>query len=65
MRLYGEIIDRTGIQTMLFLTCTMVSSVEHAHYRIPCAKDWVSVDCCIKIYKDTFNVLVSFKMNFR
>ena len=51
MRLYGEIIDRTGIQTMLFLTCTMVSSVEYAHYRIPCAKDWVSVDCGKKSIK--------------
>ena len=26
------IIDRTGAQTMLYLTCTMVSSVDLAHY---------------------------------
>ena len=40
MRLYGEIIpsfsegtiDRTGAQTMLYLTCTMITSVDLAHY---------------------------------
>ena len=30
---------------MLCLTCTMISSVDFAHYRISRAKDWVSVDC--------------------
>ena len=45
VRLYGEIIDRTGAQTMLHLTCTMISSVDFAHYRVSRAKDWVSVDC--------------------
>ena len=30
---------------MLYLTCTMISSVDLAHYRVSCAKDWVSVDC--------------------
>ena len=43
-RLYGEIIDRTGAQTMLYLTCTMISSVDVAHYGVSRAKDLVSVD---------------------
>ena len=30
---------------MLYLTCTMISSVDLAHYGIFRAKDWVSVDC--------------------
>ena len=39
------IIDRTGAQIMLYLTCTMVSSVDLAHYGVSRAKDWaVSVD---------------------
>ena len=50
MRLYGEIIssgiiDRTGAQTMLHLTCTTITSVDLAHYGVSRAKDWVSVDC--------------------
>ena len=53
MRLYGEIIPElyrgdyrpTGAQTMLFLTCTIISSVDLAHYRVFHAKDRVSVDC--------------------
>ena len=53
MHLYGEIIssfsegiiDRTCAQTMLYLTCTMISSVDFAHYSVSRAKDWVSVDC--------------------
>ena len=45
MRLYGEIIDRTGAQTMLCLTCTVISSVDLAHYGVSCAKDYVFVDC--------------------
>ena len=47
MRLYGEIIpsfsegiiDRTGAQIMLYLTCTMISSVHRAHYGESCAVD--------------------------
>ena len=44
MRLYGEIIhslklDRTGAQTMLYLTCTMISSVDLAHYGLYLAED--------------------------
>ena len=30
---------------MLYLTCTMISSVDIAHYGVAHAKDWVSVDC--------------------
>ena len=53
MRLYGEIIpsfsegiiDRTGAQTMLYLTCSTITSVDLKHYGVSRAKDWVSVDC--------------------
>ena len=46
MCLYGEIIPSysegiincTGRQTMLFLSCTMISSVDFAHYRVSHAK---------------------------
>ena len=44
----GGIIDRTGAQTMLYLTVTMISSVDLAHYGVSCAKNWVSVDCASK-----------------
>ena len=37
---------RTGAQTMLYLTCTTITSVDLAHYRVSRAnKDWVSVHC--------------------
>ena len=43
------IIDRTGAQTMLYLTCTMISSVDLAHYGVSRAKNyWVSVGCGTK-----------------
>ena len=53
MRLYGEIIprfsegiiDRTGAQTMHYLTCTMIPSVNLAQYGVSCATEWISVDC--------------------
>ena len=53
VRLHGEIIpsyseriiDRTGAQTMLYLTCSMISSVDLAHYGVSRAEDWVSVVC--------------------
>ena len=56
MHLYGEIIpsfsvgiiDPTGSQTMLYLTCTMISIVGLACYGVSHAKDWVSMDCGIK-----------------
>ena len=41
------IIDRTGAQTMLYLTCTTMTSMCKylAHYGVSGAKDWVSVKC--------------------
>ena len=36
---------RTGAQTMLYLTCTTITSVDLAHNGVSRAKDWVSVDC--------------------
>ena len=30
---------------MLYLTCTIISSVDFAHYGVSHAKDWVSVKC--------------------
>ena len=33
------IIDRTGAQTMLYLTCTTITSVDLAHYGVSRAKD--------------------------
>ena len=30
---------------MLYLTCTMISTVDLAHYGVSHAKDWVSMDC--------------------
>ena len=45
MRLYGEIIDRTGAQTMLYLTCPTITSVDLAQYGVALAEDWVSVEC--------------------
>ena len=30
---------------MLYLTCTTITSVDLAYYRVSRAKDWVSVDC--------------------
>ena len=32
-------------QTMLYLTCTTIASVDLAQYRVSLAKDWVSVEC--------------------
>ena len=43
--LIGEIIDLSGAQTMLYLTCTTITSVDLAHYGVSRAKDWVSVSC--------------------
>ena len=39
------IIDCTGAQTMLYLTCTTITSVDLAHYGVSRAKDWESVNC--------------------
>ena len=55
---------------MLYLTCTMISSVELAHYGVSSVKGWVSVDCgTIKRYPRNRKVLnkhesdISFLMN--
>ena len=45
MSLCEWIIDHTGAQTMLYLTCTIISSVDLAHYRVSRDKDWVSGHC--------------------
>ena len=45
VRLYGGIIDRTGARTMLYFTCTTISSVDLAQYGVALVKDWVFVDC--------------------
>ena len=41
----SELFLRTGAQTMLYLTCTMISYEDLAYYGISRAKDWVSVYC--------------------
>ena len=50
---------RTGAQTMLYLTCTTITSVDIAHYGVSRAKDWVSLDCGTKCY----NCLLAFHRN--
>ena len=30
---------------MLYLSCTMISSVDLANYRVSRAKEWVSLEC--------------------
>ena len=47
------IIDRTGAQTMLYLTCTTISSADLAQYGVSLANDWVSVECGTTIGKVT------------
>ena len=37
--------NRTGAYTMLYLTCTMISSEDLEHYGVSRAKAWVFVDC--------------------
>ena len=36
---------RTCAQTILYLTCTTISSVDLAQHGVSLAKDWVSVEC--------------------
>ena len=36
---------RTGAQSMLYLTCTTITSVDLAYYGVSHAKDWVFLDC--------------------
>ena len=42
---------------MLYLTCTIISKVDLAHYGVSRAKDWVFVDCGTS--EDTSNVFNS------
>ena len=37
------IIDRTGVQTMLYLTCTMISSVDLAYFMLKIGYLWIVV----------------------
>ena len=46
---FEGIIDRTGAQTMVHLTCITITSVDLALYRVSRAEDWVSEDCDTKI----------------
>ena len=46
---------------MLYLTCTMISSVDLAHYGVPRAKDWVSVDYGTSHFVPTFRVSLTEK----
>ena len=67
VRLYGEIIpsfsegiiDCTGAQTMLCLTCTMIFSVDLAHYGVSRAKDSVYVDCGTPFVKALLTIRIS------
>ena len=52
-------INCIGTQTMLYLTCTMISSVDIAHYRVSHAKDWVSMDC-----GTSQDVMLTFALSF-
>ena len=36
--------DTPQTSTMLYLTCTTISSVDLAQYEVALAKDWVSVE---------------------
>ena len=45
---------------MLYLTCTMITSVDLAHYRVSLAENWVSVDCGTSDLR-TMGVVVSFE----
>ena len=47
---------------MLYLTCTMISGADLAHYGVSHAKDWVSVDCgtISYIYTALFEMLLFF-----
>ena len=59
MHLYGEIIlssfsegiiDPTGVQTMLYLICTMISSVDLAYHGVSRAEDWVVVVVAVLLF---------------
>ena len=50
----APVIDRTGAQTILYLTCTTITSVDLAHYGVSRAKHRVSVDCGTMYIISTF-----------
>ena len=39
------------------LTCTTISSVDLAQYGVALAKDWVSVECGTKLFRDRRNAV--------
>ena len=43
---------------MLYLTCTVISSVDLAHYGLSRAKDWVSVDYTFIIHDKAMGIQV-------
>ena len=47
---------------MLYLTCTTITSIDLAHYRVSRAKDWVSVKCGTSnsiLLKETLDLYLS------
>ena len=74
LRLYGEIIptfskgiiDRTGAQPMLYLTCITITSVDLADYGVSRAKDWVPVKLWYKcVFTAPFANYLAVKTSFR
>ena len=49
---------------MLYLTCTTITSVDLAHYRVSRAKDLVSVDCGTSMMRLDCNKTVSVRLSF-
>ena len=49
---------------MLYLTCTIISNIDHARYRESRAKGWVSGACGTGSYK-ILNLLVAVKTTAR
>ena len=62
-------LKRTGAQTMLSLTCTMIFSVDLAHYGVSRIKDWVSRDCGTRVNThlriNSFPLVFGFSFLFR
>ena len=61
----GGIIERTCAQTMLYLTCTMISIVDLAHYGVSRAEDWVSGDCGTNSYIHVYGPFFFFLLSFQ
>ena len=52
---------------MLYLTCTIISNFDLAHYGVSCAKHWVFVDCgtrCVVRISQKFEKLFIFRFYF-